>query len=91
MGAFFKMSSFVFSLSLSVSLFLSPLYIILPFPTIHGVLKVRILKWFAILFSSGPHSVRPLHDDPPVLGLVSLNVNFDLRLRIRELIRSLYK
>ena len=28
----------------------------------------RILKWFAIPFSSGPHSVRPLHHDPPVLG-----------------------
>ena len=40
----------------------------LPFPTVHGVLKARILKWLAILFSSGPHSVRPLHHDPPVLG-----------------------
>ena len=37
----------------------------LPFPTVHGVLKARILKWLAILFSSGPHSVRPLHHDPP--------------------------
>ena len=25
--------------------------------TIHGVLEARILKWFAIPFSSGPHSV----------------------------------
>ena len=47
--------------------------------TVHGVLKARILKWFAIPFSSGPHSVRPLHHDPPVLsgptghGLVSLS------------------
>ena len=32
------------------------------------VLKARILKWFAIPFSSGPHSVRPLHHDPPILG-----------------------
>ena len=39
--------------------------IILP---VHGVLKGRILKWFAIPFSSGPHSVRPLHHDPPILG-----------------------
>ena len=31
----------------------------LAFPTVHGVLKARILKWFAIPFSSGPHSVRP--------------------------------
>ena len=28
--------------------------IILPFHTVHGVLKARILKWFAIPFSSGP-------------------------------------
>ena len=31
--------------------------IILPFHTVHGVLKARILKWLAIPFSSGPHSV----------------------------------
>ena len=31
--------------------------ITLPFHTVHGVLKARILKWFAIPFSSGPHSV----------------------------------
>ena len=42
--------------------------IILPFHTVHGVLKARILKWFAIPFSSGPHSVRSFHHDPPVLG-----------------------
>ena len=35
---------------------------------VHGVLKARILKGFAIPFSSGPHTVRPLHHDPPVLG-----------------------
>ena len=38
------------------------------FHTVHGVLKARIWKWFAIPFSSGPHSVRPLHHDPPILG-----------------------
>jgi len=42
--------------------------IILPFHTVHGVLRARILRWFAIPFSNGPHSVRPLHHDPPVLG-----------------------
>ena len=42
--------------------------IILPFHTVHGVLKARIMKWFAIPFSSGPHSVRPLHHDLSVLG-----------------------
>ena len=38
--------------------------IILPFHTVHGVLKARILKWFAISFSSGPHFVRTLHHHP---------------------------
>ena len=42
--------------------------IILPFHTVHGVLKARILKWLAIPFSSGAHSVRPLHHDLPGLG-----------------------
>ena len=31
---------------------------------LHGVLKARILEWFAIPFSSGPLFVRPLHHDP---------------------------
>ena len=48
--------------------FLFQYLIILPFHTVHGALKARILKWFAIPFSSGPHSVRPLHHDPAVLG-----------------------
>ena len=38
------------------------------FHTVYVVLKARILKWFAIPFSSVPHSVRPLHHDPSVLG-----------------------
>ena len=38
------------------------------FHTVHGILKARKLKWFAIPFSSGPHSVRHLHHDPPILG-----------------------
>ena len=42
--------------------------VFLPFHTVHGFLKARILKWLAIPFSSGPHSVRPLHYDPPILG-----------------------
>ena len=32
--------------------------VFLPFYTVHGVLKPRILKWFAIPFSSGPHLVK---------------------------------
>ena len=46
---------------LSVSFFLS-------FHIGHGLLKAKILKWFAIPFSSGPHSVRTLHHDPSVWG-----------------------
>ena len=46
---------------------------ILPFHTGHGVLKERILKWFAIPFSSGPHSVRPLHHDPPILDFTEFD------------------
>ena len=30
---------------------------------VHGVLKARILKWFAIPFSGIPHFVRTLHHD----------------------------
>ena len=43
--------------------------IIFPFHIVLGVLKARILKWFSIPFSSGPHSVRPLHHDLSILGV----------------------
>ena len=42
--------------------------IFLPFHIVHGVLEAGILKCFAIPFSSGPHIVRTLHHDPPILG-----------------------
>ena len=55
----------------------------MPFHTVHGVLKARTLKWFAIPFSSGPCSVRLHHGltwvslttlgGPTRHGLVSLN------------------
>ena len=48
------------------SIFQCPIF--LSFHTVHGVLKARILKQFAIPFSSGPHFVRTLHHDPSVLG-----------------------
>ena len=48
--------------------FIFQCHIFLPFHSVHGVLKARILKWFAITFSSGPHFVRTLHHDPSVLG-----------------------
>ena len=44
---------------------------IFAFHTVYGVLKARILKWFAILFSSRPHFVRTLHHD--LLSWVALH------------------
>jgi len=35
-------------------------HIFWPFHTVHGILKARILEWFAIPFSSGPCLVRTL-------------------------------
>ena len=46
-------------------LFQCPIFLL--FHTVHGILKARILKWFVIPFSSGPHFVRILHHDPSVL------------------------
>ena len=48
--------------------FIFQCHIFLPLHTVHGVLKARILKWFAIPFSSGPCFVRTLHQDPLVLS-----------------------
>ena len=42
--------------------------IFLPFHTVCGVLKARILNWITIPFSSGPHFVRTLHHDPNILA-----------------------
>ena len=50
--------------------------IILPFHLVHGVLKERILKWFAVPFSSGPRFVRTLHHDPSVLVLQGMAHSF---------------
>ena len=48
--------------------------IFLPFHSVHRVLKAWILKWFAFPFSSGPHSVRPLHHDPSVLECILIQL-----------------
>ena len=48
--------------------FIFQCHIFFPFHTVYGVLKARILKWFAIPFSGGPHSVRPIYHDLSVLG-----------------------
>ena len=47
--------------------FMFQCYIFFSFHTFHGVLKARILKWFAIPFSSGPHFARTLQHVPSVL------------------------
>ena len=47
--------------------FIFQYYIFLPFHTIYGVLKARVLKWFASPFSSGPYFIRTLHYDLSVL------------------------
>ena len=41
---------------------------LLPIHTVHGVLAARILEWFAIPSSRGPHFIRTLHYNPSVLG-----------------------
>ena len=46
--------------------FIFQYHIFLPFRTVHGVLKARILKWFAIPFSSGPRFIKTLHHDPSI-------------------------
>ena len=40
----------------------------LPIHTVHGALRARILKWFAIPFSREPNFFRTLHRDLSVLG-----------------------
>ena len=63
--------------------------IFLPFHTVHGVLKARILKWFSNPFFSAPHSGRPLHHDLSILGgpiqhgLVSLSYTRLSKTRLR--------
>ena len=48
--------------------FIFQCHIFLHCHTVHGILKARMLKLFAIPFSSGPHFVRTLHRDPSILG-----------------------
>ena len=51
--------------------------IFLPFHTVHGVLKARMLKWFAIPFTSGPHFVRTLyHAHAPWVALHGMARSF---------------
>ena len=50
--------------------------IFLPFHSVHGVLKARILKWFANPLSSGPCFVRSLHHDLSWVALHSMFYSF---------------
>ena len=59
-------SSILGTYRLGEFIFQCPIFLL--FHVVHGVLKARILKWFAIPFSRGPHSVRSLHHDPSILG-----------------------
>ena len=59
--------------------FMFQCHIFLLFYTVHGVLKVRLLKWFAIPFSSGPHFVRTLRHD----HVLSENINIKIMSRIQ--------
>ena len=59
----------------------------LPFHTVHGVLKAKILKWFAIPFSNGPHFVRTLHHDPSVLGGLTWHSFIELDKAVVHVIR----
>ena len=50
----------------------------LPLHTVHGVLKARILKWFAFPFSSGPKFIRTLHPNHFKLGWFSSKEQADI-------------
>ena len=47
--------------------FIFKCHIFLPFHIFHGILKAKILKWFAVPFSRGPRFVRTLRCDPVAL------------------------
>ena len=72
------------SFSFSVIIFLT-------FHTVYGVLKVRMLKWFAIPFYSGPHFLRTLHHDPYVYWMGSKERRDLLLYLLHPLFFSLYK
>ena len=60
--------------------------IILSFLTVYGVLKAKILKWLAIPFSSGPHSVRPLPSPFPPAFILLLSIFPSFRVFSNELV-----
>ena len=48
-----------------------------PFHTVHGFLKARILKWFAISFSNGPRFARTLCYDLSFNFMVAVTICSD--------------
>ena len=52
--------------------------IFLPFHTVHGVLKARILKWFTIPFSNGLQFVRRLFYKIINPKFIPENISFEL-------------
>ena len=56
--------------------FMFQCHIFLPFHIVHGVLKARMLKWFAIPLSSGPWFIRTFHHDLSILGGATMTDSF---------------
>ena len=63
---FFLWSPVAYWVPTDLGIFQCPIF--LPFHAVHGVLKVRILKWVAIPFCSGQRFVWTLLHDPSILG-----------------------
>ena len=57
-----------FSIFISCFILYIYIYIYIYIYTVHGVLRARILNWFAIPFTSGLCFARTHHHDPSVLG-----------------------
>ena len=53
--------------------FIFQCHIFLPFHTVHGILKAKIFKWFAIPFFNGSHFVRFLLHDPSSFSSVQFS------------------
>ena len=59
-------------------------HIFFPFLTVHGVLKARILKWFSIPFSSGPHFVKTFQPSHPLSSLLLPSIFLSIRVFSNE-------
>ena len=67
--------------------FMFQCHIFLPFHTVHGILKARILKWLASQFSSGPRFVRlSTMTHPSGMALHGLAHSFELEKAVAHMI-----